>query len=195
MLGRSLTKRRKATAGKAFGTRNDQLRSPQLQPSRPEDSRHEESFACKRRAHGRWARRRRCRSRRPSRSASSARSAARSPRSATTCAIRSSWRSTITAARSAGLPVEVIYEDDQHQARSRRAEDPEADRVRQGRFRRRLHLVERDARFAQADGRFQDLHDQSPMRVRRSWPASSARPTCSRPPGTTTRPRRRSAST
>ena len=50
------------------------------------------------------------------------------------------------------------------QARSRRAEDPEADRVRQGRFRGRLHLVERAAGFAQAAGRFQDLHDRHQCR-------------------------------
>ena len=50
------------------------------------------------------------------------------------------------------------------QARGRRAEDPEADRVRQGRFHRRLHLVERAAGLAQAAGRFQDLHDRHQRR-------------------------------
>ncbi len=44
------------------------------------------------------------------------------------------------------------------QAGSRRAEDPEADRVRQGRLHGRLHLVERGAGFAEAAGRFQDHH-------------------------------------
>ena len=50
------------------------------------------------------------------------------------------------------------------QAGSRRAEDPEADRVRQGRFPGRLYLVERDAGLAQADRRFQDLHDHHQRR-------------------------------
>ena len=63
-----------------------------------------------------------------------------------------------------GLPVEVIYEDDGHQARGRQAEDREADRVRQGRFHRRLHLVERAARFAQAGGEFEDLPDHRQCR-------------------------------
>ena len=50
------------------------------------------------------------------------------------------------------------------QAGSRQAEDREADRVRQGRFHRRLHLVERSARFAQVGGRFQDLPDHRQCR-------------------------------
>ena len=50
------------------------------------------------------------------------------------------------------------------QARGRRAEDPEADRVRQGRFHRRLYLVERAAGLAQADRRFQDLPDHHQCR-------------------------------
>ena len=158
---------------------------------------HETPIAC--RLRGRSARARRGAGRGPaedrSRSASSRRSAARSRRSATTCAIRSSSRSTIIGRKIGGLPVEVIYEDDQHQAGSRQAEDREADRIRQGRFHRRLHLVERAARFAQADRRFQDLHRSSPMPAPRRSPANCARPTCSRPRGTTTRRRRPSATT
>ena len=49
-----------------------------------------------------------------------------------------------------GLPVEVIYEDDRQKPDSRQAEDREADRVRQGRFHRRLYLVERAAGVAEA---------------------------------------------
>src|SRR5262249_50747418 len=39
------------------------------------------------------------------------------------------------------------------------AEDRQADRVRQGRFYRRVHLVERAAGFNEVGGRFQDLPD------------------------------------
>ena len=49
------------------------------------------------------------------------------------------------------------------QARSRRAEDPEADRVRQGRLHRRLYLVERAAGLAQAARRFEDHDGRRPM--------------------------------
>ena len=55
----------------------------------------------------------RLRNRRPSRSASSAPSAARPRRSATTCAIRSRSASITLGRKLGGLPVEVIYEDDQ----------------------------------------------------------------------------------
>ena len=81
------------------------------------------------------------------------------------------------------------------QARRRRAEDPEADRIRQGRFRRRLYLVERAAGLAEAHRRIRRPSRSSPTPAPRSSPASCARPTCSRPRGRTTRPRRRSAST
>ena len=64
-----------------------------------------------------------------------------------------------------GLPVEVIYEDDQQQARSRRAEDREADRIRSCRLPRRLHLVERAVGFAQAGGRFEDHHGRRQCRA------------------------------
>ena len=76
------------------------------------------------------------------------------------------------------------------EAGCRQAEDRKADPVRQGRFHRRLYLVERAAGLAQDRGRFQDLPDLGQCRARRSSPANSARLTCSRPPGRTTRPRR-----
>lgn len=55
-----------------------------------------------------------------------------------------------------GIPVEVIYEDDQQKPEVGK-QKTEADRIRQGRLHRRLHLVERAARLGQADRRFQDL--------------------------------------
>ena len=51
------------------------------------------------------------------------------------------------------------------EARGRQAEDREADRERQGRFHRRLHLVERVSCLAQARGRLQDLPDQRQCRA------------------------------
>ena len=94
-----------------------------------------------------------------------------------------------------GLPVEVIYEDDQIK--------PDVG------VQKTQKLIESDkvdflvgyiwsnvaARLAQADRQFEDLHGRSPMRAPRSSPASCARRTCSRPRGRTTRRRRRSAST
>ena len=63
-----------------------------------------------------------------------------------------------------GQPVEVIYEDDQQKPEVGVQKTAEADRVRQGRFRRRLYLVERAAGLAQAGGRFADLPDQRQCR-------------------------------
>ena len=64
-----------------------------------------------------------------------------------------------------GLPVEVIYEDDGLKPEVGMQKTAEADRVRQGRLHRRLHLVERAAGFAQAGRRFQDLPDQRQCRA------------------------------
>ena len=52
-----------------------------------------------------------------------------------------------------GLPVEVIYEDDQQKPEVGKQKTEKLDPVRQGRLRRRLHLVERAARLAQARAR------------------------------------------
>ena len=54
----------------------------------------------------------------------------------------------------AGKPVEVIYEDDQQKPEVGVQKTAEADRIRQGQFRRRLHLVERAVGLAEADRRF-----------------------------------------
>ena len=64
-----------------------------------------------------------------------------------------------------GLPVEVIYEDDQQKPEVGHAADREADRIRSCRLHRRLHLVERALGFAQAGGRFEDHHDQRQRRA------------------------------
>ena len=63
-----------------------------------------------------------------------------------------------------GLPVEVIYEDDQQKpevGKQKTEKLIESDKVD---FIVRLHLVERAAGFGQAGGRFQDLHDQRQCR-------------------------------
>ncbi len=56
-----------------------------------------------------------------------------------------------------GLPVEVIYEDDGFKPEVGKQKTEKLIEFRQGRFYRRLHLVERAAGVAQAGGRFEDL--------------------------------------
>ena len=93
-----------------------------------------------------------------------------------------------------GLPVEVIYEDDQIK--------PEVG------VQKTQKLIESDkvdflVGYIWSNVMLASLKPiidsktftSSPMRARRSSPARSARPTSSRPRGTTTRPRRRSVST
>ena len=81
------------------------------------------------------------------------------------------------------------------EARCGKAEDREAGAVRQGGFHRRLYLVERAARLAQDRGGFADLPDLGQCRTVATRRRTCARLTCSRPPGKTTRRRRRWAFT
>ena len=54
-----------------------------------------------------------------------------------------------------GLPVEVIYEDDQQKPEVGVQKVQKLNRIRQGRFHRWVHLVKRAVGGAQADRRFQ----------------------------------------
>ena len=64
-----------------------------------------------------------------------------------------------------GLPVEVIYEDDQQKPEVGKQKTEKLIEVRQGRLRRRLHLVERAAGLAEAGDRRADLPDQRQRRA------------------------------
>ena len=94
-----------------------------------------------------------------------------------------------------GLPVEVIYEDDQQkpevgvQKTQKLIESDKVDFI--------VGYIWSNVLLASLKPLVdsQDHHGRRPMPARPRSPANCARPTCSRPPGTTTRRRRRWACT